>query len=177
MNSMARPNLRQLADLAQVFGAIGVIISLIYLATEVRQNTKALRSGTFQNMTAQSLQMRSYAINDSAFVHFQLKGAESPDSLTAYERRRWSYYVGAAFRTFENIHYQYASGMLDSELWQGYDRTIRGLVAQPGYERWYRANNDQFSAGFQHYIAGVLSDPRPFGPTFAPLNAQSASRD
>jgi hypothetical protein len=166
---MKRPTLHQLADLSQIIAGIGVVLSLLYLATEVRNNTTALKAGTFQQVLSNSLTLRSFGIDDTTFVMFQLKASDTPDSLNRIEQRRWNHFMSVVFRSFENLQYQHSSGLLDADLWSGYDRMIRGLVAQPGYSRWFAAHSDQFSKRFNEYVADVLASPRPFGPMFAPV--------
>ncbi len=41
-------SLTDLANIGQVIGAIAVVISLIYVALQIRQNTNAVRSATAQ---------------------------------------------------------------------------------------------------------------------------------
>jgi hypothetical protein len=43
-------SLNDLANLGQVIGAIAVVISLIYVALQIRQNTNAVRSATAQTV-------------------------------------------------------------------------------------------------------------------------------
>jgi hypothetical protein len=40
--------LRDLADLAELIGAVAVVLSLLYLAAQIRQNTRAVRGSTYQ---------------------------------------------------------------------------------------------------------------------------------
>jgi uncharacterized protein with HEPN domain len=39
-------NLNDLANLGQIIGAIAVVVSLFYVANQIRQNTNAVRSAT-----------------------------------------------------------------------------------------------------------------------------------
>ena len=39
-------NLNDLANLGQIIGAVAVVISLFYVASQIRQNTNAVRSAT-----------------------------------------------------------------------------------------------------------------------------------
>jgi hypothetical protein len=42
--------LNDLANLGQIIGALAVVISLIYVAFQIRQNTNAIRSATAQTV-------------------------------------------------------------------------------------------------------------------------------
>jgi hypothetical protein len=43
-------NLNDLANLGQIIGAIAVVVSLIYVALQIRQNTNAIRSAAAQTV-------------------------------------------------------------------------------------------------------------------------------
>ena len=43
-------NLNDLANLGQIIGALAVVISLFYVAHQIRQNTNAVRSATAQTV-------------------------------------------------------------------------------------------------------------------------------
>lgn len=163
-----RPSLQQLVDLSQIVGALGIIISLLVLAGEVRQNTRALRSGTFQALTGLSAELRLFVAEHSGSARWIGRGALMPDSLSEAEWAQWDAYVAATMRQFENVHYAYRSGTLDPEVWSGYDNNIRSVAHLPGFSRWYRARPHLFSQSFQVYMADVLRSPPPSHPRLAP---------
>jgi len=43
-------NLNDLANLGQIIGAVAVVVSLLYVAVQIRQNTNAVRSATAQTV-------------------------------------------------------------------------------------------------------------------------------
>ena len=43
-------DLNDLANLGQIIGAVAVVISLFYVASQIRQNTNAVRSATAQTV-------------------------------------------------------------------------------------------------------------------------------
>jgi len=47
---MKRLNLSDVGTLAETFTAIGVIVSLIYLAVQIQQNTNVLRTSSSQDV-------------------------------------------------------------------------------------------------------------------------------
>ena len=57
--------LEQFAYLAEIIGVVVVIVSLIYLAQQVRQNNKQLESQSYQAWVASNLQI-NMSMSDSA---------------------------------------------------------------------------------------------------------------
>ncbi|MFG1691434.1 hypothetical protein ACGF5M_04700 [Gemmatimonadota bacterium] len=153
---MAKPGLKPLADLAQVVGALGVVISLIYVAVEVGQNTQALKAATFQAMAAQSVEFGLRAVDDPEYGAFFTKAALTPESMTELEQVRWNALLGAAFRQFESIQYQFSIGMLEPRMWQGYDRVITRFASLPGSKQWWADNRILYNDEFALYVDGVV---------------------
>jgi hypothetical protein len=152
---MKRPELHHLADIAQIVGALGVIVSLIYVAAEVRQNTNAVRAATFQEMVAMTVQLRSELVTDPTFAALAVKASADPASLTPPEAARMDAWIAAVLRQFENLHYQHRAGMLDPGLWKGYDQMIRHSLSNVALQSWYRAHRLEYSEEFAAYVDSV----------------------
>ncbi len=86
---------------AEVTGSIGVILSLIYLAKEVKTGAKNLRT-SMRDSTFHSLMEWNYHIMsdpDLAWVFQQ--GCENIDSLGEKERARYVHIMYSFFKMFE----------------------------------------------------------------------------
>lgn len=153
---MKRPGLHQLAELAEVIAAVGVIVSLLYVATELRQNTRAIRAGTFQNMASMTAYLRSDVVNDPTFAAILVKASSEATNLTGVETLRLKSWFAAVLRQFEDLHYQYVDGTLDPGLWKGYDRMIHDSMGTPALQAWYRAHQDEYSDGFRAYLSPIV---------------------
>ena len=49
--------------IGEVGGAIGVIVTLIYLAGQLRQNTRAMRSSTYQTYSGLAMNISDYLVS------------------------------------------------------------------------------------------------------------------
>ena len=124
--------LMELGALGEFLGAIGVIATLIYLAVQIRQNTRAMEENR-RLAQAQTYQMRADALQEMV-VHAarsQIGGisaklpengyperVEALDVLTHEERGRFRLWQIAQQTHWENMHYQYQRGFLDEEYYQ-----------------------------------------------------------
>jgi hypothetical protein len=78
-----------LGAIGELIGAIAVFVTLVYLAIQLRQNTKALKSATFQNVSsamACNVEVLATAPNVSPFM---LKAQPGLSSLNDEERVRF----------------------------------------------------------------------------------------
>lgn len=53
---------------AELVAALGVIVSLLYLATQIRQNTASVRASTYQDFIRESADTTRLAFMDQEFL-------------------------------------------------------------------------------------------------------------
>ena len=134
-----------LGHLGEFVGALGVVISLIYLAQQMRQNTTSVRAASFNSMVQNSIRLLEHAFRDSEFANFLHRAERDPDSLSPDERVRWDAYMTAVYRHFGNLVYQYRVGALDKQMWESYDRTLSMHLRVASWADWFRENQHVFS--------------------------------
>jgi hypothetical protein len=148
-------SLEDLGNIGEFVAAVGVIISLIYLAVQIRQNTRSLRAGAFQQYRQQSAELsRLLAEPDMASVY--RTGLDSPDQLTEEERTRFEAMMVFAFNSNENFFLLRKMGLLDDTLWAG-GRTayLRWLLRHDGAEKWWMRNREMMSPAFREYVEAL----------------------
>jgi len=138
--------------LAQLIAAIGVIVSLFYLAAQIRQNTRSMRAVVVDSL--------AHSLVDLLGPH-----AQNPESLRAFsvvtenwnaasdeDRARTLPFIFATFKLFENAWFQQRQGTLDREQWEGWDAYIRIYYHRPGVKTWWTMRRAAFAAGFRNYL-------------------------
>jgi hypothetical protein len=122
----------ELGALGELLGAIGVIATQVYLAVQVKQNTRSLEASQ-RLALAQTYQMRSDALQSMLVqapttviggIIYKLTAAGYPeniaalDVLTAEERSRFRQWQIAQQAHWDNMHFQYQQGFLDEEYYR-----------------------------------------------------------
>ena len=122
----------ELGALGEFLGAIGVIATLVYLAVQVRQNTRSLEASQ-RLALAQTYQMRSDALQNMLVqaasseiggIICKLTQAGYPENLAALEEltpEEWSRFRQwhiAQQAPWDNMHFQYQQGYLDEEYYR-----------------------------------------------------------
>ena len=127
-------NWEAIGAVGEIVGAVGVLASLIYLATQIRTNSKFLWS---QNVHAQTEQMqRIYDLQTNtdlrdAIKRSFVKGSETNvDDFVLLES-----YLASALAAFRDVVLHYDAGIYDEENWQAQRRTIGKWFSIP----WCRA--------------------------------------
>jgi len=123
----------ELGALGEFVGAIGVVITLIYLAIQIRQNTRAMEESR-RLALAQTYQLRADALQDMLVraansehvgpILAKLTEAGYPedigslDQLSPVERGRFRQWQIAQHVHWDNMFYQYQQGFLDEEYYR-----------------------------------------------------------
>jgi hypothetical protein len=155
-------SLEDLGNIGEFVAAVGVIISLIYLALQIRQNTaqieqntRSLKAGAYQAVAADAA-LRNNVIIENQDVAAIVRRGLSGEDLSPDEGIRFQLLLTGIFRYFDSIHYQHSQGMLDEEQWYAYCVSIRRRLQQAPVRLWWRFSRDVFSASFRKHVEKEL---------------------
>ena len=116
-----------LGNIGEFIGAIGVLITLIYISVQIRQNTNATRAQIHQLRSDQAQDFfMSVALSQelSAILSKVNQDANNISLLSHEEETRYRMYMLAARQRFENMFYQHKSGFLSPELYKSMEKPI-----------------------------------------------------
>ena len=123
------------AAIAEVTGAVAVVVSLIYLAVQIRQNTRVVRGSTLDAITAhQQSELRWSSEMPEVFE----KAMDDPEALNFAESWKLSEWTTAAFIARQNEYVQYRQGLLEEEVWQASENIIRLLLGIEWFRKWWQ---------------------------------------
>ena len=106
-------NWEAIGAIAELLGALGVIVSLIYLAAQIRQSTRSACSASFQAAAAEAGQIyRVIAENSEAARVFRI-GMQGPTKLDSDEMVRFVSLLASMFGGYENMFVQYQNRKVD----------------------------------------------------------------
>ena len=144
--------LEDLGNIGDFLGGITVIVTLLYLAYQVRQNTKSTHSASYQAIVStMSTFSRELAYVEERSDIFS-RGMMHPEELTISERTRFYLIMTSYFRNFENIHFQYQSKAIPDDVWEGWAYRMASSLKTPGCLLWWQRDQLVYSARFRQYI-------------------------
>jgi len=142
---------QDLGSLGELIAAIATVLTLGYSVIQLRQNTRALRSQTFQQ-SSMDMSLTANAISsDGELAAIIVKASERLDHLTPEERIRSHFWMVVALRRFEAIYVQGVYGTIDQLRIEGFERSILTLIASGGPTEWWRSAKNAFSSDFVEY--------------------------
>ena len=144
--------LDQLANIGEIIGSIAVIISIVYLAIQIRTNTEAERTSTYQAVVSDFGALNNTMASTPELSHLFVEAMEDYHQLSSDEKARISQLFFQCFRYFENMFYQHRKGYLDEEVWIGWKRMMLTYYSRPGFQTWWEHRKDVYSEPFGLFL-------------------------
>ncbi|MBW2243041.1 MAG: hypothetical protein JRH01_13740 [Deltaproteobacteria bacterium] len=148
--------LEDLGNIGEFVGAIGVVVTLIYLALQIRENTNSiLGSVEREDARGSSDFLQSLAENPQLARVWRL-GLSEPAKLTQDEGTQFVMLMGTAFYRLEGPFKQYKRGLLSEEAWEPWGRLIARYMRSPAVLTWWSRGDVPFSRSFVEYVNAMV---------------------
>lgn len=159
-------SLTTLAQLGEFVGGFFVVISLVYLAYQVRQNTVSLQTENYARALDRMSTVQRNLSTDGELNRIVVVGAQTPDALTRTERMRFTWYLYELIGAAEFVYHQAQQGALPAEVWERWRATMVWWLSNPGIQQWWDSKPTPFSASFEAF-GNELIRTTPFDPEAA----------
>jgi hypothetical protein len=147
-----------LAKLGQAVGGFFVVLSLIYLARQVRQNNKLLISENYGRVLDRMSAVQSRLSVDPELHHIVVVGAQTPGELTGSERVRFTWALFELFGAGEFMYHQAREDALPPDVWERWEATIAWWISHPGMQAWWEAKPAPFTPDYEAFVDGLIRD-------------------
>lgn len=146
-------NWTKASAISEILSSIAILVTLVYLAIEIRQNAEAAEAEVRQSILASDQQ-----ILDALYHDPQLSLIWYKESLDDEEKVRLGYFMLTHLRMRENNWLQYQNGILDEGTWQTYRRSLPVVLSGRQSRVWWENFGVErlFDAEFVAEVNGLL---------------------
>ena len=128
--------IEELGNLGDLIGALATTATLLYLAVQIRQNSKTMQANSIANYTQVLSEISSLLAENEILCDLYFKGLQNPELLTDSERRRFFIILGNYVMCLTQGDQMDSAGVLSSDLHHHYSVQLDWLVCQPGFKFW-----------------------------------------
>ena len=154
-----------LGNFGEFFGAIAVVATLIYLAMQIRQNTRQIEFDVrtsevtaYQEMTRRIVDVRHALMTDQFLSATLNKVARDDEELNSEERRSYSTYLLSMLSNADAAFFQYERGLLSRERINSLVHPLlRHFRHHPRASRVWGGVKHEFVEPFQVFLDDKLS--------------------
>ncbi|WP_274473874.1 hypothetical protein [Mangrovimonas aestuarii] len=132
--------------------SVGVIVSVIFLAIEIKKNTQAVRSNFYDSFANSNREFLHQLIVDRDLGKLFEKGTKSWNELNEDDKRTSNFMYIQLFRIWENLFYQNKMKVLEPWLWISNRNTIISYFHLNGIQEWWKIRRQSFSKEFVEFL-------------------------
>ena len=99
-------SLDDLGNVGEFVGAIAVFVSLIYLALQIRQNTKSLKESASRSLHDAFYRLSLFVAEHPEVAEIAIRGAQDRSQLDAVERLRFENLMDTVFIMYQDVYLQ-----------------------------------------------------------------------
>ena len=137
---------------------VGVLVGIIFLAYEIRQNTDAVHAQTREAILAAGQAELPAVRNDPNLIDSIVREG----SLTADEQVKLYTWLVSALKVREFSWLQRKSGVIDDAQWQSELAVTQAILQAPRIRLWWdRVGHKTVSDEFREFIDSVIRDRPP----------------
>ena len=166
---------QDLGSIGELVSAIAVVISLIYLAFQIRQNTnqinqntRAVRASAIDSSIGHAMASRQAVIESEDIARIFHTGASAPDSLSELELLRYRLLLHNVFWAIWNIYSQSRFADLPTETWASQIPLIQRLLSSEGGIWFWNNYGHEFEPSFQAEVEAIINSPSRAGEGHPP---------
>ncbi|MEQ8954593.1 MAG: hypothetical protein RL120_10705 [Gammaproteobacteria bacterium] len=164
-----------LGAIGEIAGAIGVIVTLLYLARQIREsNHSARHAGTQEILNQVTSGIRDQA-KDPALVDLWIRGHMCDPDLTPEETTRFRMQLMQFVMIWERAFSLHREGRLDESVWQTLSRHRGQIVMSRGFKTYFDARKRFYSDEFRHLLEQEIANSA--GEEWLPQGVEEAIAD
>lgn len=163
------------AAIAEAVGALAVVVTLLYLATQIRQNTENARAATELEVSRRFSYVSDCLLHDRELQRIW-DAVASGEDLTPEDCRHYMWLVDWFFHTAGGVFVQHRHGFLSDETWEVWERGMWGLLQQPPVRDWWENENAPLPPEFRRFVNSLLEGDLEFRlPSFVDTLGSAAA--
>jgi hypothetical protein len=147
-------SLSNLASLGSFVSGFAVLISLVYLALQVRQTERNQQISIRHSRVSRAVELH-LALTDPAMADAWLHGLGSPQEITRTELIQFIQVCRAFSFHFEDSFYQREEGLLNDDAFETVIAGARLLARSPGVRAAWKIARPNFGGGFRDFMDGL----------------------
>ncbi len=143
-----------LGNYGEFVGAIAIVVTLVYLAIQVRQNTRMMRASIRQARSDSSVQL--YSLGATSVVAEIREKESRGEALTQLEEERMFLWNICIWRQQQTVFFQALDELLDVQTADEQAAIVRTLMQFPSARRFWAIQKHSFDSRFVTWLDGTI---------------------
>ena len=151
-------SLKKIALITEIIGGIAILISLIFVGVQFRENTIATKSATANAANAITVSWYTETGNSAQSSQLLWDYIKDPESMTtSAEKFQATILMHGLILSFQNNYYLANEGTLDKNVQKSLTTSISAIKNQPGWQEYWKNRESHFFVEFRDYMNSILT--------------------
>ena len=138
----------------ETVGALAVVISLVYLATQIRNQNREAKISSVHEIT-EAFRQAITSFQDAQRATVYTKALNDYDGLSEAEKLQFISMVQGLLRVWEEAFYQFTEARLDERVWNAWVAQYRDWISSSGFQRVWAIRKHTYSPDFQAFVDNI----------------------
>ena len=144
-------NWEAIGAIGEIVGALAVVVSLAYLASQIRTQNRESRAASVHQVI-EGYRSSIAVLHEPEMAEIWLSAMEDFDSLAPSHRLRFVIYLTVALRSFEDAYFQFREGRLEAETWRALLAPLVDVKSTRSFNRFWELRRHHFRSDFADYV-------------------------
>jgi hypothetical protein len=154
----ARMDWNAIGAIGEIIGALAVFLTLVYLALQIRQNTKAIQASAVDAGIGRLNDVRKSVYENGDLTRIYLQGIAQPADLDDESRVRFRLLLHNILLSISNIYSQTSYTGLSLSTWESQLIILERIINSPGGRWFWKDYRFEFEESFRKKVDEILSD-------------------
>jgi len=137
---------------SQFVSSIAVVLSVLYLGIQVHRSTRVAKVAAQDAAATAVRDVTNTFMENAEMSRIWGAGLEDLKSLSSEDQARFFHATHQFLKALETIHFHHLNGLMDKQLWLGWQELLRHYIAAPGIAQYWALRSQLFSARFREYV-------------------------
>ena len=152
-------SLQGLAHIGEFIGGIAIIVSLVYLAMQVSDSNRLLRSQAHYNALMLAQGPGAMMVQNPELSILVGRCQAGDDDLSPAVLARCNHYALMEINGWEYLYYQHLDNSIPPQLWLGSDAYYRNEIqTEAGYAKVWKDYHIAYAEPFHSYVAAIFPE-------------------
>ena len=177
---MKKLSLSEITGIAEIIGSLGIIVSLIFVGLQVRQNTHQVEAASYQALSNFVRAVNALG-NAPQTANLVRRGLDDFQALSEDEKVQFDGKMGELASYFAEVAQRYQQGTLSAQEDESLQLLFAQVFSSPGVKEWWTYGKRTFPPQYQALYDDILKrhpDVQPWSEhlKFQPRDGQRGAK-
>jgi hypothetical protein len=150
-------SLEQLGVIAEIIGAIAIVVTLVYLSIQIKDSARASRSSAVTDATTAMQAFYQELGSNPKTAKLFLDGLTKPESMSQEKQFQYLMMMHSCFLGFQRSFFLARQGTLDIALRDSIGTAMHAVNHLPGIHLYWRQRKAYFQPEFVEWVESLLA--------------------